>query len=155
VPATVDKKIHKTLQISMEITEQTGSLPTDEQLTQKLGITIDSLYEIYNCARAKSFLSIDSSKENSTGLGDLLTSNGTATPDKCLEKAELIDKLTEAVRQLSEKQRQVILLYYHQQLTMKQIAEIFKITEPRVSQLHASALFHLSIKLRQWKDETK
>jgi len=53
---------------------------------------------------------------------------------------------------LFEKQRQVVLLYYQQQLTMKQIAEILEITESRVSQLHASALFSLSTKLRQWKD---
>jgi DNA-directed RNA polymerase specialized sigma subunit len=35
---------------------------------------------------------------------------------------------------------------------MKEIAQVFKITESRVSQLHASALFNLSVKLRQWKD---
>jgi len=35
---------------------------------------------------------------------------------------------------------------------MKQIAELLSITESRVSQLHASALFNLSVTLRQWKD---
>jgi RNA polymerase sigma factor FliA len=155
VPATVDKKIHEVLQISTEISEQTGFAPTDEQLAQKLGITVDSLYEIHNNARAKTFISIDSSKEDSTGLSDILTSAGTSTPDQSLEKAELSDKLTQAIQQLNEKQRQVILLYYQQQLTMKQIAEIFKITEPRVSQLHASALFNLSVKLRLWKNGTE
>ncbi|GAJ11452.1 unnamed protein product, partial [marine sediment metagenome] len=85
-------------------------------------------------------------------LGNMLASANTMTPDKQIERTELIDKLTEAIQQLSEKQRQIILFYYQQHLTMKQIAEIFKITEPRVSQLHASALFNLSVKLRQWKD---
>ena len=69
-----------------------------------------------------------------------------------LEKAELIDKLTDAIRQLPDKQRQIILLYYQQELTMKQIAEVFEITESRVSQLHAAALFNLSIRLRRWKN---
>jgi RNA polymerase sigma factor for flagellar operon FliA len=69
-----------------------------------------------------------------------------------LEKDELINKLTEAIQQLNDRQRQIILLYYQQKITMKQIAEVFKITEPRVSQLHATALFNLSVKLRQWKD---
>jgi DNA-directed RNA polymerase specialized sigma subunit len=35
---------------------------------------------------------------------------------------------------------------------MKQIAQILELTESRVSQLHASALFNLSVKLKQWKD---
>lgn len=73
-------------------------------------------------------------------------------PDEQIERAELIDKLAEAIQQLSERRRQVILLYYQQHLTMKQIAEVIEITESRVSQLHASALFNLSVKLRQWKD---
>ena len=47
------------------------------------------------------------------------------------------------------------MLYYQQHLTMKQIAEVFKITEPRVSQLHAAALFNLSAKLRQYDDTGK
>ena len=37
-------------------------------------------------------------------------------------------------------------------VTMKQIADVLKITESRISQLHASALFNLSAKLREWKD---
>ncbi len=69
-----------------------------------------------------------------------------------IEQEELIEKLTEAIQQLNERQRHIILLYYQKEMTMKQIAEVFKITEPRVSQLHASALFDLSIKLKQWKD---
>jgi RNA polymerase sigma factor for flagellar operon FliA len=81
-----------------------------------------------------------------------LTAANPVSPEEKIEREELINKLAEAIRQLSERQRQVILLYYHQQLTMKQIAEILEITESRVSQLHASALFNLSVKLRQWKD---
>ena len=65
----------------------------------------------------------------------------------------MIYKLAEAIRQLPQKNRQVILLYYQQHLTMKQIAEVMEITESRVSQLHASALFNLSVKLRQWNDD--
>jgi RNA polymerase sigma factor for flagellar operon FliA len=81
-----------------------------------------------------------------------LTAAHPVPPEEKVEREELIDKLAEAIRQLSERHRQVILLYYQQQLTMKQIAEILEITESRVSQLHASALFNLSVKLRQWKD---
>ncbi|MHC4156698.1 MAG: sigma-70 family RNA polymerase sigma factor [Planctomycetota bacterium] len=74
------------------------------------------------------------------------------TPDKQLEQAELVDRLTQAIEQLDERRRQVILLYYQQHLTMKQIARVLKLTESRISQLHASALFSLFSKLRQWND---
>ncbi|MHC4076120.1 MAG: sigma-70 family RNA polymerase sigma factor [Planctomycetota bacterium] len=152
LPANVDKQIRQATQISMEITNQTGKIPTDEQLAGKLQITVDKLYQTFENARTKHFVSIDSSTENSPSLGSSLAAADTLVPDQQLEQNELIDKLTEAIQQLNERQRQIVMLYYQQELTMKQIAEVFDITEPRVSQLHASALFSLSVKLRQWKD---
>jgi len=152
LPASVDKQIRQATQASLEIAEQTGTIPSDETLAEKLGISVQELYEIFEWARAKQFMSIDGSSEETAPLGQLLACSATETPEQQLEKSELLEKLAEAIQQLSERQRQIIILYYQQQLTMKQIAEIFNITEPRVSQLHASALFRLSIKLRQWKD---
>ena len=152
VPANVDKEIRQALQESTKIADQTGSVPTHDELAKKLDISVDKLYKTFENARAKHFVSIDNSNGETSTLGSLLTAANTKTPDEKLEQTELIDKLTEAITQLNERQRQIILLYYHQQLTMKQIAEVFNITEPRVSQLHAGALVNLSIKLRQWKD---
>jgi len=152
VPANLNKRIQNALDLSRKIAEQTGSAPTDEELAQKLGITVDKLYRTFENARAQHFVSIDGFADNTPVLGDILASVNTTTPDKQIEKTELIDKLTEAIQQLPERKRQIVLLYYQQHLTMKQIAGLFNITEPRVSQLHASALFNLSVKLRQWKD---
>lgn len=152
LPANVDKQIKEATKISMEITNQTGKTPTNEQLAEKLQISVEKLYQTFESARAKHYISIDSTLGNSPPLGDSLVASNTDTPDQQLEHAELIDKLTEAIGNLSERQRKIIILYYHQELTMKQIAEVFDITEPRVSQLHANALFNLSIKLRHWKN---
>lgn len=159
VPANVDKQIRETLQASLEIIDRTGLTPTDIELAEKLDITIDQLYDIFESARAKHFVSIDhqsgnghSSPEDGPPLGEFLAAENTSTPHDHVEKNELIEQLTEAVSHLDARERQIIILYYQQQLTMKQIADVFDITEPRVSQLHASALFRLSLKLRQWKD---
>ena len=152
VPANVDKQIRQTLQASMEITEQTGLTPTDVQLAEKLQIPIDKLYDIFESARAKHFISIDDSAKDAPAMSEFLAAAKTRTPHEQVEKNELVNELTEAITQLDQRQRQIVVLYYQQQLTMKQIAEVFGITEPRVSQLHASALFNLSLKLRQWKD---
>ena len=152
VPASLNKQIRNAQRLSQEITEQTGTTPDDAELAEKLGITVDKLYETFENARARHFVSIDGFTDDSPALGNLLAAADTTGPDEQIEHAELVDKLAEALQQLPERQRQIILLYYRQNLTMKQIAEVFKITEPRVSQLHASALFNLSVKLRQWKD---
>jgi len=153
VSENADKQIGEAAKVSLEITNQTGAVPTDEELAGKLQVTVDELYQTFEMARAKHFISMDSSRDGAATLGSALAAVGTIAPDQQLEQAELVKKLTEAIQQLNKKQRQVIILYYQQQLTMRQIAEVFNITEPRVSQLHASALFNLSVKLRQWKDD--
>lgn len=152
LPANIDKQIREATQTSLEIMRQTGKAPSDEQLARKLQISIDQLHQTFEKARARHFVSIDSARADAPPLGVSLAATKTLAPDHQLEQAELVDKLTEAIGHLNDRQRQVIVLYYQQELTMKQIAEVFDITEPRVSQLHASDLFNLSVKLRQWKD---
>jgi len=152
LPANLSKRVRSARQLSRKILEQTGTAPTDAELAEKLGITIDELFETFENARAQYFVSLDGFGEDSPALSNLLAAAHTSAPDEQIERAELIDKLVEAIQQLSKRQRQLILLYYQQHLTMKQIAEVFEITESRVSQLHASAIFNLSVKLRQWKD---
>jgi RNA polymerase sigma factor for flagellar operon FliA len=152
LPANLNKQIQNALRVSRETTDQTGTPPTDAELAEKLGITVDKLYKTLENARAQHFISIDGHGEQHPPLSELLAAANTTSPDTQFERAELIDKLTEAIEQLDKRRRQIILLYYRQHLTMKQIAQVFKITESRVSQLHASALFNLSVKLRQWKD---
>jgi len=152
LPANLNKQIRNAQQLSQKIIEQTGTAPTDQELAKKLGMTIEGVYELFENARARHFVSIDGFAQERPALGDFLAAPDMATPDERLEQAELIDRLAEAIKQLDQRRRQIIVLYYQQHLTMKQIACVLEITESRVSQLHASALFNLSIKLKRWKD---
>ena len=152
LPAKLSKCIRNMQRVSRKISEQTGIAPTDAELSEKLGITVEKLYGRIKNTQAQHFVSIDGFGDDSPALGDLLAAAHTSDPDEKIERAELLDKLVEAVQQVVERQRQIILLYYGQRLIMKKIAEILEITETRVSQLHASALFNLSVELSEWKD---
>jgi RNA polymerase sigma factor for flagellar operon FliA len=152
IAPAVHKQIRRTAQLSLEITKQTGVPPSEAELAEKLGVTLEEVYQTLDNARAQQFISIDGCGENSLSLANVLADSQTKTPDEQFEQAELIERLAEAISRLDERQRQVILLYYQQHLTMKQIAKVFSITEPRVSQLHSSAIFNLSVKLRQAND---
>ena len=152
IPPNVNKQIRQALDLSIEITKETGNQPTEDELAQKLGVTTEQVYETLENARAQQFLSIDRGSEDAPSLVNILSDSNAKAPDEQLQQTELIDQLSQSIQQLNERQRQVILLYYQQHLTMKQIAEVFQITEPRVSQLHATALFNLTAKLRQYDD---
>jgi RNA polymerase sigma factor FliA len=55
--------------------------------------------------------------------------------------------LADILEELSEKERLVIALYYYEELTQKEIAEVLGVSEGRISQLHSQALLKLRVKL--------
>jgi len=153
LPSGVHRQIRAAVELSRKIAEQTGTPPTDQELAEKLGITIEEVYELFESARARHFVSIDALDTEQPALGDLLTMAQNEAPDHLLERAELIEELSRAMQELDERRLQIVVLYYQEHLTMKQIAEVLEITESRVSQLHASALFCLSARLEPWQND--
>jgi RNA polymerase sigma factor FliA len=152
LPSNLNRQVRAAMELHQRITNERGVPPTDEELANRLDITIEELYSLYENSRANKFVSLDVSEPEGNTLAGALACPLTTGPDAQLEQAELIEELSGAISQLDEKRRQIIILYYQQHLTMKQIAETLDITESRISQLHASAIFNLSAKLRNWKD---
>lgn len=152
LPSGVNKRVRQALRLSREIAQETGSPPSDEELAQRLAIGVEELYGLFEGARARHFASIDGTGAEGPALGDLLAAADSAAPDSRLERAEMLEKLAAAMQELDERRLQIIVLYYHKHLTMKQIAGLLEITESRVSQLHASALVSLSAKLEEYHD---
>ena len=69
------------------------------------------------------------------------------SPEEALEKEELKKMLVESLELLTEKEKKVILLYYYDDLTLKEISRILEVSESRVSQLHTRALQKMRTKL--------
>ncbi|MBP7051114.1 MAG: FliA/WhiG family RNA polymerase sigma factor [Phycisphaerae bacterium] len=153
LPSGVTRQIRAAREMCRQIAQQTGSPPTDDELARRLDISVEEVCGLFESARAQHFVSIDTLEQDESALGSVLASTDTVGPDGQLEKGELIEQLTKAMQELDERRLQILVLYYQQHLTMKQIAEVLEITESRVSQLHASALFSLSTRLEQWKDD--
>ena len=68
-------------------------------------------------------------------------------PEDKVEEEELKQKLEESLEVLTEKERKVILLYYYEDLTLKEISSILEVSESRISQLHTKALLKMRKKL--------
>ena len=151
-PPNLGKQMIKIDQFCRDTIDRTGSAPSDEQIAQHLNVTVERLYKTFEHARAGHFLSIHGLSEQSPALGNFLVTDSTDSPQANLERSELTRRLAEEIQQLPKKQRQITILYYNQQLTMKQIAQAMDITESRVSQLHAAAIVQLSAKLGAHND---
>ena len=152
LPSHLNRQVKDLMELSQRIVDETGVTPTDEELASRLGISRDQMVALLDNARAQRFLSLQAGSEESGSLESGLCATGEVGPDRELERAELIEKMSSSISALDEKRRQVVVLYYQQHLTMRQIAEVLDITESRVSQLHASAIFNLSAELKEWRD---
>ncbi len=152
-PPTTKKLLDQVSAAADRHLQQHGTPASDEYIAKALGLTLDKLYQVYETARARHFLSISgggSDDDPAPALGNILAADGEHLPEDRLAREELQQALAGAIETLPEKQRHIILLYYHRQLTMKQVSEVMDLTESRISQLHAAALFKLSAQLKQW-----
>jgi RNA polymerase sigma factor for flagellar operon FliA len=69
------------------------------------------------------------------------------SPERTAELAEIKEILGEAIEKLPEKEKTVLSLYYFEELTLKEISAIMKVSESRISQLHTKAIMRLRGKL--------
>ena len=151
-PASLAKQIRQAEEILKESIEKTGAAPADEKIAEKMDISVDKLYRIYENARSRHFLSINGLDDDEPALGNVLVAKDCKRPEDILLKQELIKRLAQEIQNLPQKEKQIIILYYQQELTMKEISLVLKITESRVSQLHAGAVFKLANQLKEYDD---
>ena len=132
--------------------EHTGAVPSDEELARQLDMSVDKMYRMFENARARHFLSIHALNDESPALAEALTAADDPRPEDGLQRRELLREVTRAIAELPKRHRQIVILYYGKELTMKQIADVLHLTESRISQLHAAALFRLSAKLKTFSE---
>ena len=148
VPASIHARVRAIRRAYEHLAADRGGPPSDEALAARAGISRTELYRVLEEARKQHVLSIHGVDEEESALGSFVPPDSTPTPAAEAERREQLTRLAGAIAELPKKDRLVILLYYERDLTMKEAAQVLGITESRVSQIHASALFKLSMKLR-------
>jgi RNA polymerase sigma factor for flagellar operon FliA len=145
------QKIRLLEQVIHKLEQRTGQAPSKEELQRETGLSQDEVEHVLESLAHQVCLSLDSLEEqikpeNKRSLG--------YEPFATTSHQELVDKLTLLVDELTNKEKMVLSLYYHEELTMKETAEVLEVTEGRVSQLHSQALSKLRKKFRQRFQET-
>lgn len=147
VPRTVRSQARRIEHAMSELERTLGRSSTEDELAAHLEISIDELASWLSEVAATTVGTLD--RAISMGFepeADEL--DGAHTPVIAVEAEELRGVIREAVRDLPERERLVLSLYYDENLTLGDIAEILDITESRVSQLHARSVLHLRARLR-------
>ncbi len=143
IPRTIRQKQKRIDAAIKEIETQYGRSATDEEIAKILGITDEEYLDWQSQMKITSVVSLNEFLEQGSEVSNEAGSTRSAafdSPEEILERDELKKMLVQALELLTEKERKVILLYYYEDLTLKEISNILEVSESRISQLHTRAL---------------
>ena len=152
IPRTVRKRQRDISNAIKEIEARTGRAATDEEISSELGISNEEYDDWQSQMKVTNVISLDEFTESGggDGLGESSTVSRYELPEEAVEKEELKVVLQEALTQLTEKERQVVLMYYYEDMTLKEISNVLEVSESRVSQLHTKALNKMKGKMGKY-----
>lgn len=148
IPRTIRQKQKKIDSAMKEIEQDTGRMATDEEIAKKLGITDDDYLGWQSQMKITGLVSLDEFLESCTeSIPQQGNQHRFESPEEVIEKTELKKTLELALELLTEKEKKVILLYYYEDLTLKEISNVLEVSESRISQLHTRALQKMKTKM--------
>ena len=129
-----------------------GRLPSDEEVATAMGMDIRKYRKLQRMSVMMNVLSLDMITDDEGEHQSLQLSSGDveSQPERAFLKVESRQVLAEAINSLKEKEKMVVSLYYVEELNMGQIAQILGVSEPRISQIHSSAIRKLKAYMSQY-----
>ena len=144
VPRSVREKQADVQMARESLERELGRHPEDAELAARLGLSLEDLETLLWEIDPHPVLSLDEvfgpDESEGESLGDHLPGPKGEDPLSRLLQGEALDALAGALDALPEKQRLVLTLYYYEELTMKEVAQVLDVSESRVSQIHSQAL---------------
>ncbi len=152
IPRSTRNKNAKLVEAYSVLQKELGRPPEDEEVSSHLGISLETYYEMLDDAKCVTLLSSEDLPPDyceKHGSYDVMEEIDHGNPLSLLAKSELKGILKEAIDLLPEKEKLVLSLYYYEELTMKEIGLVLRLTESRVCQLHSKALLRLRGELNE------
>ena len=148
IPRTVRQKQKKIDEAIKQIEMRTGKNAQDEEIAKELGVSDEELMNWQSQLKVTNIVSLNEYLEQGAEpVMDARKNSHFVQPEDKIQEEELKKVLGEAIDTLTEKEKKVILLYYYEDLTLKEISNILEVSESRVSQLHTKGLLKMRKKM--------
>ena len=156
VPRSVRQKTREVEETIRKLEASVGRAATDEEIAKAMRMNIKDFHNLMLKISGTSVLSLNevwySGEDNDKmSIVESIESPSSLNPDSIVEKEEIKRIIVEAINELPEKEKKVLVLYYYEDLTLKEIGEVLEVTESRISQLHTKAILRLRAKLSHIK----
>jgi RNA polymerase sigma factor FliA len=148
------RKRSKEIEAAISAAEQRlHRTPSEEEIAAQLGLTITAYHEWLVEIRGLNLGSLESASpdEDNRDLLRYVSGDQESWPSRMMERSELKKLLAEAIARIPEIEKTVISLYYHEEMTLREISKILRLHESRISQLKSQAILRLrSYMARRW-----
>ena len=139
IPRSIRQKQKQMDAAISKIEADENRVATDDEVANELGISIDEYYNWQGQTKVTNIASIDEFVDQGIEVKAFDPRKyGKMEPEQAYEQEEV--KKILALENLTEKERMVVVLYYYEELTLKEISKVLDVSESRVSQLHTKAL---------------
>lgn len=141
IPRSVRQKQKQIENVIVNLEKEKGTNLKDQDIADALGISLDEYRSWEGLTNISNIASLDEFMEQGSE-GGVKEFRNTAylEPEQAIDREEMKKMLAEALDILTEKEKKVILLYYYEDLTLKEVAMVLEVSESRISQLHSKAL---------------
>lgn len=147
-PRLLRKRAREIERKGRELEDRNGRAATEEELARALKMSIEDLNGIYSELNSTTFLSLDEVWQNDDGnkpISRLQTVEDSLITNQFsyVHQNEVKELLAQSIDTLPEKEKLVIVLYYYENLTLREIGEVLNVSESRVCQIHTKVVMRL------------
>ena len=144
VPRSIHTKARKVQAVMQEIEQKKGRLPTEEEVAAGLKISLVEYQQWIEEIRPATFVCLDAAVSNefddTLSQYESLADTRQEDPVEGTFRREMSRLIAERLEDLPEMQRKVLALYYFEDMRLREIAQVFNLTESRICQIHAQAI---------------
>lgn len=143
-PRSVHRNARQIAEAIREVERRTGHDASDAEIAAELGMPLEQYHGMVADSARTQVLSM-SVEEDEKGIGEI--ADDSDGPEALVERDDFQRALTDAIKELPERERLVMSLYYEQEMNLREIGKTLDITESRVCQIHGQALVRLRARL--------
>jgi RNA polymerase sigma factor for flagellar operon FliA len=147
LPRSMRDKIDRIEEAKRRVENKLGDRAGSTLIAEEAEISLEKYHEIKVLENRSKQVSLSNEVGNEIELSDMLQSDE-KNPEEELLEGEVRELIVEELEKLPEKKRLVMILYYYEELTFKEIAEILRLSESRVSQIHAEVIERIKRNLK-------
>lgn len=144
VPRSVHVKARKVQAVIQKLEQAKGCMPTNEEIAEDMRMSMAEYERLMDEIRPATFVCLDSAQKSEEGSEtpryESISDEGQPDPSETASNHELSEVIGQRLEQLPEMQRKVLALYYFEDMRLREIAEVFNVTESRICQIHSQAI---------------